>query len=206
MNTAVKDALTIMPQGEQLPAPPLTIFAKLMRARTAFHGIDIQKSGINKFSNYHYFELSDFLPIALKCTGDQGLVPLISFTTEYATMRVHDIETGESFDLTSPMSTANLKACHEVQNLGVVESYERRYLWMTLMELVESDMAENIKPAPETASPEQIAAMYDYKDSGLMTSGQIAWLDTASDKITFDQADYVLEKLKEKEKEQELAE
>ena len=179
----------------------VSIYAKLMRARIAFHQIDIQKTGYNKFSGYSYFEMGDFLLPAMNCMSDQGLIPVISFSFEYATMRVHDIESGKFFDITSPMSSANLKACHEVQNLGAVETYERRYLWMTLMELVESDQAETIKPAPELANAEQIAAMYDYKESGLMTSGQLAWLDTASDKITADQAEYVLEKLKEKEDE-----
>ena len=174
-----------------------SIYAKLMRARIEFHEIDIQKSGHNPFSNYRYFEMSDFLLPAMKCMGNHGLIPIVSFSIEYATMTVHDIETGESFEITSPMSSAKLKACHEVQNLGAVESYERRYLWMTLMELVESDQTEHVKPAPKLASPEQIAAMFDYKE--YMSSGQIAWLDTASDKITEDQAEYVLEKLKEKE-------
>ncbi len=176
-----------------------TIFAKLMRARTAFHAIDIQKSGYNQFSNYHYFELGDFLIPAMDCLAAEGLVPVVTFSHEYATMTVHDVVTGESFVITSPMSTAKLKACHEIQNLGAVESYERRYLWSTLIELVETDQAESVKPAAELANAEQIAAMYEYKDSGFMTSGQIAWLETASDKITAEQADYVLEKLKEKE-------
>ena len=136
---------------------PISIYAKLMQARIEFHKIDIQKSGHNLFSDYRYFELSDFLIPAMQCMGNEGLVPVISFSVEYATMTVHDIETGHVFVITSPMSSANLKACHEVQNLGAVESYERRYLWMTLMELVESDQAENVKPAAELASPEQIA-------------------------------------------------
>ena len=186
--------------------PPENIFAKLMLARIAFHKIDIQKSGHNRFADYHYFELGDFLLQAMQCCADQGLVPVISFSRKYATMTVHDIGAGNrthnSFEITSPMSTANLKACHPVQNLGAVETYERRYLWMTLMELVESDVAENIKPAAELATPEQIAAMYDYQD--YMSGGQKAWLETASDKITADQAAYVLEKLREKEAEENV--
>jgi hypothetical protein len=178
---------------------PVSIYDKLMQARKAFHEIDIKKSGHNEFSNYKYFELGDFLLPAMRCMGDHGLVPVVSFSHEYATMTVNDIETGESFCITSPMSTAKLKACHEVQNLGAVESYERRYLWMTLMEVVESDQAEKVKPAAELATPDQIAAMFDFKDTPYMTSGQSAWLDHASDKITYDQADYVLEKLREKE-------
>ena len=126
------------------------------------------------------------------------LGPVVSFSIEDATMTIYDIATGESFEITSPMSTAKLKACHEIQNLGAVETYKRRYLWMTLMELVESDQAESVKPESELASPEQIAAMFDYKE--YMTSGQIAWLETASDKITAEQAEYVLGQLKETEK------
>jgi len=183
-----------------------SIYAKLMHARETFHKIDIQKTGHNRFSDYYYFELSDFLPHAMQALAAQGLVPVVSFSFEYATMTVHDVDTGESFEITSPMSSAKLKACHEVQNLGAVESYERRYLWMTLIELVETDQAENVKPAAELATPEQIAAMFDYKDTPYMSSGQAGWLDTASDKITADQAEYVLERLRLKEDEDEAAE
>jgi hypothetical protein len=31
-----------------------------------------------------------------------------------------------------------------VQNIGAVESYQRRYLWMTAMELVENDIVEAV--------------------------------------------------------------
>jgi len=37
------------------------------------------------------------------------------------------------------MSSAALKGCHEVQNLGAVLSYLRRYLWQTAFEIVEHD-------------------------------------------------------------------
>jgi hypothetical protein len=37
------------------------------------------------------------------------------------------------------MSTAALKGCHEVQNLGAVQTYLRRYLWVAALEIVEHD-------------------------------------------------------------------
>ncbi len=189
-----------MTEAKKKDTPPQNIFAKLMLARTAFHEIDIQKTGHNRFTDYTYFQLGDFLLHAMKCCADQGLVPVVSFSKKYATMTVHDTLNEQAFEIRSPMSTAKLKACHEVQNLGAVLSYERRYLWLTLMECVESDQAESVKPTAELATPEQIAAMYDFQE--YMTGGQKAWLETASDKITADQADYVLEKLKEKEAEE----
>ena len=49
----------------------------------------------------------------------------------------------------------------------------------------------------ELATNEQLAALDDYKEAGLLSDGLITWLATSRDKITKDQADYVLSKLKE---------
>ena len=172
------------------------IYAKLLKARQEFHAIKITKSGHNTFQNYKYFELGDFLIPAMECLANNDLVPVITFTFEMALMRVHDVESGECFDITSPMSSAKLKAAHEIQNLGAVQTYQRRYLWLTLMEVVESDPTEIAKPAVDLATPEQLAAMWDYAEAGKMTDGQKIWLEKASDKISEDQAAYVLEKLR----------
>jgi hypothetical protein len=37
------------------------------------------------------------------------------------------------------MGSAQLKGCHEVQNIGAVETYQRRYLWVAALEIVEHD-------------------------------------------------------------------
>ena len=177
---------------------PTSIYAKLAAARQEFHQIKLVKSGHNTFAGYKYFELADFLIPAMECMHKHGLVPVVSFSMEYATMKIHDMD-GGCIEITSPMSTARLKACHEVQNLGAVETYERRYLWIAAMEIVENDPAEVAKPESVKATPEQIAAMFDYAEAGAMTDGQVAWLKTAGERITEDQAAYVLEKLKEAE-------
>ena len=177
------------------------ILKKLMDARKAFHSKKLVKSGRNEFSNYSYFELSDFMPWAMECLNDQGLVPIVSFSKTYATMTVYDIEEDSKFEITSPMSSAKLKACHEVQNLGAVQTYERRYLWLALMEVVEGDPVESVAVV-HLATPEQIASLHEYAEAGLMTDGQKMWLEKASDKMTEEQAAYVLEKLKEKEAEE----
>ena len=45
----------------------------------------------------------------------------------------------EKIVISSPMSTAALKGCHEVQNLGAVQTYIRRYLWVAALEIIEHD-------------------------------------------------------------------
>jgi hypothetical protein len=44
------------------------------------------------------------------------------------------------------MSSAALKGCHEVQNLGAVQTYLRRYLWVAALEIVEHDALDSSKP------------------------------------------------------------
>jgi hypothetical protein len=69
-----------------------------------------------------------------------GLTPIISFGKELAEIRlVNDDKPEEVIVITSPMSEAALKGCHPVQNLGAVESYIRRYLWVAALEIVEHD-------------------------------------------------------------------
>jgi hypothetical protein len=54
-------------------------------------------------------------------------------------MVVYDTDDGSSVTFTSPMGSAQLKGCHEVQNIGAVETYQRRYLYVTALAIVEHD-------------------------------------------------------------------
>jgi hypothetical protein len=66
-------------------------------------------------------------------------------------LTIIDTEDWSQLEITSPMGSAALKGCHEVQNIGAVETYQRRYLWVTAMEIVEHDVldATNGKDTPQ---------------------------------------------------------
>ena len=129
----------------------MNVYKKLNAARMTLQKWDLSKSGHNKFAGYKYFELGDFLPAINTIFDAVGLCGVVSFTAELATLTIADIEDGSQVVITSPMGTAALKGCHEVQNIGAVETYQRRYLWVTAMEIVEHDAldATNGKEAPE---------------------------------------------------------
>ena len=141
----------------------MKVYKKLIDARNLLQTNELTKSGHNKFAGYKYFELGDFLPTVQAIFKDVGLVDVISFTTEMATMTIFDVEDGSSIVFTSPMGSASLKGCHEVQNIGAVETYQRRYLYTTAMAIVESDAldATTIKEEPKEkiqgAMPQPIA-------------------------------------------------
>ena len=118
----------------------MNVYQKLNEAREEFHQAKLKKSGHNKFANYYYFELGDFVIPALEIFKQIGLTSIISFGKEEASMTiVNNDKTEEKIIITSPMSTAALKGCHEVQNLGAVQTYIRRYLWVAALEVLEHD-------------------------------------------------------------------
>jgi len=117
----------------------MSAIGKLMLARTEFHKRELKKSGWNDFAKFNYLDLSDFLLPAIEIFASLKLAALTSFTRELATMTITDLEDGSSVQITSPFGSAALKACHEVQNIGAVETYQRRYLWVAALEIVEHD-------------------------------------------------------------------
>ena len=133
----------------------MKVYKKLIDARNLLQATELSKSGFNKFAGYKYFELGDFLPAIQAIFKDVGLVDVISFTSEVATMTIFDVEDGSSIVFTSPMGSATLKGCHEVQNIGAVETYQRRYLYTTAMAIVESDAldATTAKDEPKITPP-----------------------------------------------------
>lgn len=133
----------------------MKVYALLNKARAEFHALKLTKTGHNKFAGYKYFELADFLVPALSVFNNNGLTAIVSFTAETASMRVVAIEDGSEVTITSPMGSAALKGCHEVQNIGAVETYQRRYLWVAALEIVEHDAIDSVTGADEPAKPKR---------------------------------------------------
>lgn len=124
----------------------MKVYKKLIDARIELQNTEITKSGHNKFAGYKYFELGDFLPAVQSIFQMQGLVDVITFDKEMATMTIYCTEDNSSVVFTSPMASAQLKGCHEVQNLGAVETYQRRYLYVTALAIVEHDALDSSEP------------------------------------------------------------
>jgi hypothetical protein len=125
----------------------MNIYKKLMQARLELQTMDLKKTGLNSYSGYSYFELGDFMPKVMSIFGELGLCGVVSYGADIARLTIVDTEGEGSIEITSPMSKAALKGCHDVQNLGAVQTYLRRYLWVTALEIVEHDALENTQAA-----------------------------------------------------------
>ena len=160
----------------------MKVCKKLIEVRNELQTMPLSKSGHNKFAGYKYFELGDFLPAIQGLFKKHGLCDVISFTQDIATMVVYDVEDGSSVTFTSPMGSAQLKGCHEVQNIGAVETYQRRYLYVTALAIVEHDALDavtgsqeskpvEVKPVEVKAKPQESEQNLDALAEILITFG-----------------------------------
>ncbi|SJP64081.1 ERF superfamily [Clostridioides difficile] len=116
------------------------IYIKLMDVRVKFSKLNLKKSGENKFANFKYFELADFLPQATGLLEEAKLCPIVTFINEYATLTLINGENpSEQIIFTSPMRDLQLKGSNELQALGGIETYQTRYLYIQLLNITESD-------------------------------------------------------------------
>lgn len=143
----------------------MNIYEKLLEARILLKNQGIKQGGKNDFAKYTYYELGDFVPAITDICKEVKILPMVSFG-EQAIMTIVDLEKPEdTIIFTSPMSTASLKGCHEVQNLGAVETYLRRYLYQTAFEIVEADFVENStkNPAQQKDKFDRTKELADYE-------------------------------------------
>ena len=140
-----------------------TVYTKLAKARKAFKNSNVKKSGENKFQGYKYFELSDILNAVTDINESIGLATVETVTAEKATLTVvNSTKPEETIVFEVPMSTAELKGCHPVQQLGAAITYIRRYLYQNAYSVSEPDQLDSgkqemreRKPAPQKVAQPQ---------------------------------------------------
>ena len=183
-------------------ATPKNVYQKLLEARVLFMEEDVKKSGKNMKMSYKYFELQDIVPVATPIFQKVGLLPVTTFSNEEATMTIIDVDNPTDYiNFTSPMreieaiisSKTGGEVTNAIQRLGSVETYQRRYLYMIALDIVESDSIEpqtgdNPPPAPKPAAPvsaetRQEVAKNLTAPEGNATELQIKGLKTALTKL-----------------------
>jgi hypothetical protein len=143
-----------MIQAQEHEQQQWQIYDKLQQARIALQSTELKKSGYNKFQNYAYFELKDFLPTINNIFVNLGLCHSLEFDKELATMRIFDRDTGGQIKFTCPMAEANMKGNQPVQNLGASITYITRYLFVMALAICEHDAIDASEPvAPASAKP-----------------------------------------------------
>ena len=171
-NKRINDFMGIKPEkkgrkSKMANTTPKNVYQKLLEARVLFMEEDVKKSGKNMKMSYKYFELEDIVPVATPIFQKVGLLPAVTFSNEEATMTIFNVDNPADYiNFTSPMreiapiisNSTGGEVTNAIQRLGSVETYQRRYLYMIALDIVESDSIEpqtgaNPAPAPKPAAP-----------------------------------------------------
>ena len=123
------------------------VYQKLIKAREQFLNSDVSKTGKNMHLSFKYFELDDIVPTAIRIFATVGLIPIVNFTADTATMTIVNTDNPEDsvafiapFNQIAPIvSNTGKQATNEMQALGSSITYMRRYLYMLALDICESD-------------------------------------------------------------------
>ena len=124
----------------------MNIYVKLSKIRLELQNRQLKKSGYNEYAGFKYYELGDILPSINELSEKYGILNIISYNREDAILEIIDMDNPESkITIKSPMSELTLKRAHPIQSVGAIETYQRRYLYLTAYEIVESDYLDAIQ-------------------------------------------------------------
>jgi hypothetical protein len=147
----------------------MNIYTKIQNIKEKLLEANLKKTGENKYAGFSYYELADFLPTIIKLCNEEKLFTKITFSNEEAFLTIVNAEKPEEKETyTSPMRELELKGCNSIQALGGVETYQRRYLYMSAFDIVENDMFD----AQDTKTEKEL----------LITNEQLVYIEeTATD-------------------------
>lgn len=137
---------TVEVKGVAKANPFQNIYTKLLAVRREISDLKLKQGGKNGYANYTYFELADFEPAAIKLCEEYRIIPLVDYGPTMATLTFVDADDTEKTiafhspmpDLLSSMQKGNTL----IQTQGSLETYTRRYLYLTAFELVQTDTEE----------------------------------------------------------------
>lgn len=118
------------------------LYDKILKAKLMFLNKNIKQTG--KSFKHNYFSLSDIIPPTLEICKELNIVPIFKMDKEVATLRIQDLETVNYIEFTSPnipIDGKNFDDC--IKNTGKQETYQRRYLYLQFLDIVEHDYIES---------------------------------------------------------------
>lgn len=148
----------------------LNIYAKLALAREKFLASPVKKSGLNRYAEFKYFELEDIVPVATEIFRELGLALVNQITFENSTATIVNTDNPKEIIIfETPAKDPRIEdgtKMSAIQGLGAYVTYQRRYLYMLVFDIVEADpidatigktedKAEAPKKSNKPATPEK---------------------------------------------------
>jgi hypothetical protein len=134
----------------------------------------IPKSGHNKFSGFHYHELTDFMPFINELNVKHGVNAYPKFLKHEGICVLTLINSDDKedfYDVIIPYVDAEMlskgggaSVVDAIQRLGSTITYNRRYLYQSAYDIVESDGVDSLPPNEAQKQPTQPEAKTQKKE------------------------------------------
>jgi peptidyl-prolyl cis-trans isomerase family protein len=119
----------------------VNIYEKLQKARVELQSLGLKMGGHNKFADFKYFELKDFLPKVNEIFEKLKLFSKFDLLENEGVLTVINTEkTDETITFVTPKAEIVLKGQNGLQMIGSTHTYLKRYCYLNALEIVEDDV------------------------------------------------------------------
>ena len=154
---ATKKASVTVDESVKAEVRALNIYGKLAVARSKFLEAPVKKSGVNRYAEFKYFELGDIVPVATAIFTEIGLLIVESITFEKVSAEIFNIDNPEeSIVFEAPAKDPHIEdgtKMSAIQGLGAYVTYQRRYLYQLVLDIVEADPIDGVIGKDEDSAP-----------------------------------------------------
>ena len=131
----------------------MNIYEKLQKARVELQESGLKKSGHNKFANFDYFELKDFLPKINEIFLKLKLFSKFDLLENEGVLTIINAEKpDEKEKFVTPKITVEMKGQNGLQQIGSTHTYLKRYCYYNALEIIISDEVEAIIDKDKTVN------------------------------------------------------
>ncbi|AXI27284.1 hypothetical protein CG018_07645 [Gemella sp. ND 6198] len=155
-----------------------SVMKKLQKARVEWLDKPRKKSGYNKFQKYNYFVLKDILPSVNEIFNKIGLYSQYNLYDNAAELVITDVATGDYISFKIPVQIIENPT---MQNIGAINTYSKRYLYMNALEIEEEDDELDSQDQEKTTTDKKLSKKELIKNitSVLDAKKLEIWLKTA---------------------------
>ena len=155
----------------------MNLYQKVAKIKGEMSSMKFSKTGRNSFTKFNYFQLDDFEPTLEKLCSQYGIVTYFMFALDAARMVVVDADDPtQKIEVDSPVDVSFGKTSTKMQDIGAMQTYARRYLFMSFFGITESDFLDEVAGMDNPKSGDDVEHVSPDKSEAVKKS------DTNADK------------------------
>ena len=143
----------------------MNLYQKVAKIKGEISSMKFSKTGWNKFTKFSYFQLDDFEPTIEKLCSQYGVVTYFQFEMNCAHMIVLNCDDpSQAITVDSPVEVTFGKSGAAMQDIGSMQTYARRYLFMSFFGITESDLLDEVAGMDTPKSEDDVEHVTPDKD------------------------------------------